>query len=235
MTKADNSFLFKPSFGVRQMLFSKLPLAIAISLTIAITGCSTLKGKSNTTDVTDQTQTQSQAEKDKQAAEAQAAALAEQERLKAEALANANKSKDVNGQTADNGSGQGDDNGSNGSGSQANLLSTRLVHFDYDSSDLSSDDLKTLQAHASYLNQNPQAKVLLSGHADERGTREYNMALGERRANAVQAFLSSNGARNSQLDTVSYGKEKPLNDGHDEAAWAENRRVEITYKANAPK
>lgn len=76
---------------------------------------------------------------------------------------------------------------------------------------------------------------MLSGHADERGTREYNMALGERRANAVQAFLSSNGVRGGQLDTVSYGKEKPINDGHDEAAWAENRRVEITYKANAPK
>ncbi|HNL36324.1 MAG TPA: peptidoglycan-associated lipoprotein Pal, partial [Agitococcus sp.] len=105
----------------------------------------------------------------------------------------------------------------------------------YDSSDLNGDDLKILQAHANYLSQNPQAKVLLSGHADERGTREYNMALGERRANAVQAFLNSNGARGGQLDTVSYGKEKPINDGHDEAAWADNRRVEIIYKANAPK
>lgn len=222
------------------MLSTKLPLAIAISLTIAMAGCSTLKGKSNTTDVTDQTQTQSQADQDKQAAEAQAAALAEQERLKAEALANASKNKGtgsgVNGQNADDGTGQDDSsNGGSNSSSQAALLNTRLVHFDYDSSDLSSDDLKTLQAHASYLNQNPQAKVLLSGHADERGTREYNMALGERRANAVQAFLNSNGARGGQLDTVSYGKEKPINDGHDEAAWADNRRVEIIYKANAPK
>lgn len=222
------------------MLSTKLPLAIAISLTIAMAGCSTLKGKSNTTDVTDQTQTQSQADQEKQAAEAQAAALAEQERLKAEALANASKNKGtgtgVNGQNADDGTGQDDNsNGGSNSSSQAALLSTRLVHFDYDSSDLSSDDLKTLQAHASYLNQNPQAKVLLSGHADERGTREYNMALGERRANAVQAFLNSNGARGGQLDTVSYGKEKPINDGHDEAAWADNRRVEIIYKANAPK
>lgn len=214
------------------MLSTKLPLALAISLTIAMSGCSTLKGKQNTTNPNDQTQTQSQAEKDKQAAEAQAAALAEQERLKAEALANAakNQGKNVNGQNADDGSEQN----ANGS-SQADLLSIRMVHFDYDSSDLSSDDLKTLQAHAAYLRQNSQAKVLLSGHADERGTREYNMALGERRANAVQAFLSSNGARNSQLDTVSYGKEKPINDGHDEAAWAENRRVEITYKAGSPR
>ncbi|HMU88645.1 MAG TPA: peptidoglycan-associated lipoprotein Pal [Agitococcus sp.] len=219
------------------MLNSKLSLVLAISLAIGVTGCSTLKKSTTTPTGSEQTSNQSQAEKDKQAAEAQAAALAEQERLKAEALANANKNqgKNANGQNA---TGQNTDNGSDGnndSSNQADLLSTRLVHFDYDSSDLNGDDLKILQAHASYLNQNPQAKVLLSGHADERGTREYNMALGERRANAVQAFLNSNGARGGQLDTVSYGKEKPINDGHDEAAWAENRRVEITYKANAPK
>ena len=219
------------------MFNSKLSLVLAISLAIGVTGCSTLKKSTTTPTGSEQTSNQSQAEKDKQAAEAQAAALAEQERLKAEALANANKNqgKNANGQNA---TGQNTDNGSDGnndSSNQADLLSTRLVHFDYDSSDLNGDDLKILQAHASYLNQNPQAKVLLSGHADERGTREYNMALGERRANAVQAFLNSNGARGGQLDTVSYGKEKPINDGHDEAAWAENRRVEITYKANAPK
>ena len=219
------------------MLNSKLSLVLAISLAIGVTGCSTLKKSTTTPTGSEQTSNQSQAEKDKQAAEAQAAALAEQERLKAEALANANKNqgKNANGQNA---TGQNTDNGSdanNDSSNQADLLSTRLVHFDYDSSDLNGDDLKILQAHANYLSQNPQAKVLLSGHADERGTREYNMALGERRANAVQAFLNSNGARGGQLDTVSYGKEKPINDGHDEAAWAENRRVEITYKANAPK
>jgi len=219
------------------MLNSKLSLVLAISLAIGVTGCSTLKKSTTTPTGSEQTSNQSQAEKDKQAAEAQAAALAEQERLKAEALANANKNqgKNANGQNA---TGQNTDNGSdanNDSSNQADLLSTRLVHFDYDSSDLNGDDLKILQAHASYLNQNPQAKVLLSGHADERGTREYNMALGERRANAVQAFLNSNGARGGQLDTVSYGKEKPINDGHDEAAWADNRRVEIIYKANAPK
>ena len=219
------------------MLNSKLSLVLAISLAIGVTGCSTLKKSTTTPTGIEQTSNQSQAEKDKQAAEAQAAALAEQERLKAEALANANKNqgKNANGQNA---TGQNTDNGSdanNDSSNQADLLSTRLVHFDYDSSDLNGDDLKILQAHANYLSQNPQAKVLLSGHADERGTREYNMALGERRANAVQAFLSSNGVRGGQLDTVSYGKEKPINDGHDEAAWAENRRVEITYKANAPK
>lgn len=129
-----------------------------------------------------------------------------------------------------------DSNGKSGKSApdMAQLLATRLVHFDYDSSDLQSADYQTLLAHAQYLKKNPNAKVTLGGHADERGTREYNMALGERRAKSVEAFLTTNGAKPSQLDTVSYGKEKPVNDGHDEAAWAENRRVEISYDAGEP-
>ena len=113
-------------------------------------------------------------------------------------------------------------------------LAARVVHFDYDSSDLSQTDLATLNAHASYLSKNSSAKITLTGHTDERGTREYNMALGERRAKSVQAFLVTNGARSAQIDTVSYGKEQPVNEGHDEAAWSENRRVEINYDAGAP-
>lgn len=116
----------------------------------------------------------------------------------------------------------------------AAALTVRTVHFDFDSADIRQDDYAVLLAHARYLQQHPQARVMLSGHADERGTREYNMALGERRAKAVEAFFGVNGVRNSQLDTVSYGKEKPVNDGNDEAAWAENRRVEIGYDAGAP-
>jgi len=205
------------------MLNAKLPLAVCIALTLTMGGCTTLKGKKNTDEqITNNNQSQ-QDEKNKQATDAEAAALAEQERLKAEAdalRANANSS---------------DDN-YNGSGkSLAALLATRIVNFDYDSAELSSDDLNTLQAHAQYLKANPQAQVLLAGHADERGTREYNMALGERRANAVQAFFSSNGVKSSQLDTVSYGKEKPINEGHDESAWAENRRVEIGYQRGEPR
>lgn len=113
-------------------------------------------------------------------------------------------------------------------------LAARVVHFDYDSSDLSQTDIATLNAHARYLSQNNAARVTLTGHTDERGTREYNMALGERRAKSVQAFLVTNGARNEQIETVSYGKEQPVNEGHDDAAWAENRRVEINYSAAAP-
>jgi peptidoglycan-associated lipoprotein len=113
-------------------------------------------------------------------------------------------------------------------------LASRVVHFDYDSSDLSQKDLATLNAHAGYLSQNGTAKISLTGHTDERGTREYNLALGERRAKSVQAFLVTNGARNEQIETVSYGKEQPVNEGHNDAAWAENRRVEINYEVGAP-
>ncbi len=113
-------------------------------------------------------------------------------------------------------------------------LAKRVVHFDYDSSDLSNEDYQTLQAHAQFLMANANSKVALTGHTDERGTREYNMALGERRAKAVQSYLITNGVNPQQLEAVSYGKEAPVNPGHDESAWKENRRVEINYEAVPP-
>ncbi|MEN8411243.1 peptidoglycan-associated lipoprotein Pal [Acinetobacter bereziniae] len=114
------------------------------------------------------------------------------------------------------------------------FLAKRVVHFDYDSSDLSNDDYQTLQAHAQFLIANANSKVALTGHTDERGTREYNMALGERRAKAVESYLITNGVKPNQLEAVSYGKEMPINAGHDESAWKENRRVEINYEAVPP-
>lgn len=113
-------------------------------------------------------------------------------------------------------------------------LTTRVVNFDYDSSQLSQKDFATLNAHARYLAQTNGAKVTLAGHTDERGTREYNMALGERRALAVQTFFLTNGVTQGQIDTVSYGKEVPVNEATSESAWAENRRVEIKYDAMPP-
>jgi peptidoglycan-associated lipoprotein len=140
--------------------------------------------------------------------------------------------------------GQGLNGSTSGAGSAANgaaetdpvraALLKRVVYFDFDSSDISADDEATLLAHARYIKGNSSAKVTLAGHTDERGTREYNMALGERRAKAVQSFFITNGVSSSQLDTVSYGKEMPANEGHTEAAWAENRRVEIKYDAGQP-
>ena len=114
------------------------------------------------------------------------------------------------------------------------FLAKRVVHFDYDSSDLSNDDYQTLQAHAQFLMANANSRVALTGHTDERGTREYNMALGERRAKAVESFLITTGVSPNQLEAVSYGKEMPINAGHDENAWKENRRVEINYEAVPP-
>lgn len=114
------------------------------------------------------------------------------------------------------------------------FLAKRVVHFDYDSSELSNTDYQTLQAHAQFLQANSNSRIALTGHTDERGTREYNMALGERRAKAVQSYLITHGVNANQLEAVSYGKEMPINAGHDEAAWKENRRVELNYEAVPP-
>ncbi len=108
-------------------------------------------------------------------------------------------------------------------------LAQRLVYFDLDSSEVRSEFRPTVSAHARYLSQNPGAAVTLEGHADERGSREYNLALGERRANAVRSLLLADGAASAQIQTVSYGEEKPVASGHDESAWGQNRRVEIVY------
>ena len=113
-------------------------------------------------------------------------------------------------------------------------LAKRVVYFGFDSSDVSNEDYQTLQAHAQYLLANANSRVALTGHTDERGTREYNMALGERRAKAVESFLVTNGVNPNQLEPVSYGKEMPINPGHNENAWKENRRVEINYEAVPP-
>ena len=86
-----------------------------------------------------------------------------------------------------------------------------------------------MQAHATYLANNKNRKIRLEGHADERGSREYNMALGQRRADAVRKASSALGVGNDRMETISFGEDKPKSTGHDEAAWAQNRRVEIIY------
>lgn len=111
----------------------------------------------------------------------------------------------------------------------ASPLSKRIVYFDLDSSEVKQDDRATISAHAKYLASNPNAAVTLEGHADERGSREYNLALGERRGNAVRQLLLAEGAATKQLQVVSYGEEKPVAAGHDEGSWQQNRRVELVY------
>ncbi|MEZ5542441.1 MAG: peptidoglycan-associated lipoprotein Pal [Pseudomonadota bacterium] len=109
-------------------------------------------------------------------------------------------------------------------------LARRVIYFDYDSAEISAADQDTLLAHASYLAANPGQMVALEGHTDERGSREYNIALGDRRALSVQRLLELNGVTPGQLSVVSYGEEKPAAEGHSDAAWRLNRRVEIVYQ-----
>jgi peptidoglycan-associated lipoprotein len=114
-------------------------------------------------------------------------------------------------------------------GPQGGLLATRIVYFDFDSSDLKGEATDVVAAHAKYLGTNGGARIRLEGHTDERGSPEYNVGLGERRAQAVRHALLLQGAADVQISTVSYGEERPAVAGHDEAAWAKNRRVEIIY------
>jgi len=109
------------------------------------------------------------------------------------------------------------------------LLSVRIIYFEYDSSDVKSEDRTTVEAHAAYLVENPGTIITLEGHADERGSREYNLALGERRALTVKRQMTLIGASPDQIRTVSYGEERPAIDEHDDYSWSQNRRVEIIY------
>ena len=114
-------------------------------------------------------------------------------------------------------------------GPQGGLLATRIVYFDFDSAVIQGKGVDIVAAHAKYLAANPQARVRLEGNTDERGSREYNIGLGDRRAQAVRRAMLLQGVAEGQLTTVSYGEERPADPGHDEAAWSKNRRVEIVY------
>ena len=111
------------------------------------------------------------------------------------------------------------------------LLSKRVIYFDFDKSEVRAEYRPIVAAHASYVASHGSSRVTLEGHADERGTREYNLGLGERRGNSVSGLLSAAGAMGSQLDNVSYGEERPVCRVSDEDCWGQNRRVEIVYTA----
>ena len=109
-------------------------------------------------------------------------------------------------------------------------LRQRLIYFEFDKSVVTPDQLGVLEAHARFMMENPHRAVLLEGHADERGSNEYNLALGQRRANAVRDILVANGVDSFNIETISFGEERPRVPASNEAAWAENRRVEIRYR-----
>jgi peptidoglycan-associated lipoprotein len=110
-------------------------------------------------------------------------------------------------------------------------LRQRVVYFDFDRSDIRPEAQATLACHGKYLKDRPTARMTLEGHADERGTREYNLGLGERRGNAAGGALQANGGSAGQINVVSYGEERPTCNEHGEPCWGKNRRVEIVYTA----
>ena len=111
------------------------------------------------------------------------------------------------------------------------LLSKRVIYFEFDKSVVRPEYRGIVTAHATYAAAHASARITLEGHADERGTREYNLGLGERRGNSVMGLMSAQGARGNQLNVVSYGEERPVCRVSDEDCWRQNRRVEIVYTA----
>lgn len=106
----------------------------------------------------------------------------------------------------------------------------RTFYFGFDDAVLRQSTIEVLAHHARYLRENRNRRIVLEGHCDERGTREYNLALGERRADAASTYLMAEGVRRSQIENVSYGEERPVDPGHSESAWSRNRRVELMYR-----
>jgi peptidoglycan-associated lipoprotein len=120
--------------------------------------------------------------------------------------------------------------GANGEFNDANSPQPKIIYFMLDSSEVQPDFVPVITAHAQYLVANPSLRLLLEGNSDERGSREYNIALGEQRARSVANLLMAQGVANTQLQLVSYGEEKPAASGSDESAWEQNRRVELVYQ-----
>ena len=139
------------------------------------------------------------------------------------------KLDDVNGDSANGGSGNF---GSQPWNDPKSPLYERSVYFDFNEYTVQTKYQKTLSAHASFLKANPKQKIIIQGNTDERGTAEYNLALGQRRSDAVRKSLNLMGVSDDQMEAVSFGKEKPKAEGDNEAAWAENRRADIVYITN---
>ena len=145
-----------------------------------------------------------------------------------------NNNDQTNGMGMGDGSNSGMNSGNMSSDEQARLQMQELqknniVYFGLDKFDIQSEFAQMLDAHANFLRSNPSYKVTVEGHADERGTPEYNISLGERRATAVKMYLQGKGVSADQISIVSYGKEKPAVLGHDEAAYSKNRRAVLVY------
>lgn len=111
-----------------------------------------------------------------------------------------------------------------------NILSKRSVYFDYDKYEIKREFMALIDAHANFLQQHSNVKITIQGNADERGSREYNLALGQKRAVALKKALNIKGISDNQIETISFGEEKPKIEGHNEQAWSQNRRDDIVYE-----
>lgn len=141
-------------------------------------------------------------------------------------------SSSSNGSATTYGAGSGAGMSGSGVGGSVDVANLQTVfYFDFDASSVRNDSIADLEAHAQYLATHPEASVRLEGHADERGTREYNIALGERRAKSVERFLAVNGVNGAQVESISFGEEKPAVMGSGDDSLSQNRRVELKYVA----
>ncbi len=111
----------------------------------------------------------------------------------------------------------------------SNILSKRSVYFDFDSNVVKDEYKGLITAHSKYMGDRKDSKIRIEGNCDERGSREYNLALGQRRAEAVKKVMGVLGVQGGRVETISFGEEKPASPGHDEAAWSQNRRADIKY------
>lgn len=214
------------------MQVGNLSKVIASSVLVAFLGACSTTGE--TTDTTASTQAALVAAEAQALAEAQAQAEAEAQALaEAQILAEATVQAEANAAEA---ALQAENDATAKAAAMAQQEDEKnaqalahIIYFDFDQSTIKAEFRAALNGHAAYLSQNPSANIVLEGHADERGTREYNIALGERRGNAVSRYLVVQGVSVDAIEVVSFGEERPVNAGHDSASWAENRRVEIRY------
>lgn len=214
------------------MQMGNLSKVIASSVLVAFLGACSTTGE--TTDTTASTQAALVAAEAQALAEAQAEAEAQAQALaEAQTLAEATVQAEANAAEA---ALQAENDATAKAAAMAQQEDEKnaqalahIIYFDFDQSTIKAEFRAALNGHAAYLSQNPSANIVLEGHADERGTREYNIALGERRGNAVSRYLVVQGVSVDAIEVVSFGEERPVNAGHDSASWAENRRVEIRY------
>ena len=217
------------------MQMGNLSKIIASSVLVGFLAACSSTGE--TTDATASTQAASLAAEAQAVEQAQAEAQAQaQAEAKAKALVEAEQAAAAAAQAEAEAQAQAEANAAAEAAAQALAQQeeaakalAHIIYFDFDQATIKAEYRTALNGHAAYLSQNPSAKIVLEGHADERGTREYNIALGERRGNAVSRYLVVQGVSVDAIEVVSFGEERPVNEGHDSASWSENRRVEIRY------